>query len=199
MNGDKFRTPPPRPALEAIAAALPMSLFTLSPEGRYLFVNRSAKGAWPDEKAGKLLEETFGPGPAADIRIMMRRVASSGKPLTGAIEVPDERGRSRRYVVALAPLLVDGRLDGFAGAGIVRIPEDEETADARAKELAASLTPKQREVLVLVAEGLSSRAIAERLGVGERTVETHREQLMARLDIRGAAALARFAIEAGLL
>jgi DNA-binding NarL/FixJ family response regulator len=61
------------------------------------------------------------------------------------------------------------------------------------------LTPRQREVLQLIAEGLSSKEIAVRLGVSVKTVETHRTELMERLDIHGVAGLVRYAIRAGLV
>lgn len=61
------------------------------------------------------------------------------------------------------------------------------------------LSPRQREVLQLIAEGHSTKAIASRLDLSVKTVETHRAQLMERLDIHDIAGLVRFAIEAGLI
>jgi two-component system, NarL family, nitrate/nitrite response regulator NarL len=57
------------------------------------------------------------------------------------------------------------------------------------------LTPREREVLALIAEGLSSRDIGERLAMGVRTVETHRTNLRRKLDLPSAAALVRYAVE----
>lgn len=59
----------------------------------------------------------------------------------------------------------------------------------------AALTPREREVLALIAEGLSSREIGERLSMGVRTVETHRTNLRRKLDLPSLAALLRYAIE----
>ncbi|UPT75568.1 MAG: response regulator transcription factor [Elusimicrobiota bacterium] len=64
---------------------------------------------------------------------------------------------------------------------------------------AAGLTAREREVLVLVAEGLRSREIAARLKIGVRTVETHRQRLMRKLDVRTTAGLTRYALSAGLV
>ena len=61
-----------------------------------------------------------------------------------------------------------------------------------------SLTAREVEVLVLVAEGLTNRAIAEKLEISPRTVETHRERVMAKLRIRTVAGLTRFVLEHGL-
>lgn len=64
---------------------------------------------------------------------------------------------------------------------------------------ADQLTPRQREILQLIAEGRSTRAIAERLHVSVKTVETHRAQLMDRLDIHDVPGLVRFAIRTGVI
>jgi DNA-binding NarL/FixJ family response regulator len=61
------------------------------------------------------------------------------------------------------------------------------------------LTPRQRQILQLVAEGLGTRQIAERLFLSVKTVETHRGQIMQRLDIYDVPGLVRFAIRHGLL
>jgi DNA-binding NarL/FixJ family response regulator len=62
-----------------------------------------------------------------------------------------------------------------------------------------SLTPRQREILQLIAEGHTTKEIARALDVGVKTVETHRAQLMDRLDIHDVAGLVRFAIRVGLV
>jgi DNA-binding NarL/FixJ family response regulator len=61
------------------------------------------------------------------------------------------------------------------------------------------LTARQREVLQLIAEGRSTKEIAVQLGVSIKTIETHRTQIMERLDIHDIAGLVRFAIRAGLV
>jgi DNA-binding NarL/FixJ family response regulator len=61
------------------------------------------------------------------------------------------------------------------------------------------LTPRQREVLQLVAEGNSTKEIARKLHVSVKTVETHRLQLMERLDIHDIASLVRYALRVGLI
>lgn len=61
------------------------------------------------------------------------------------------------------------------------------------------LTPRQREVLQLMAEGRSTKKIAEILNISIKTVESHRAQLMERLDIHDVAGLVRYAIKAGLM
>ncbi|MCC6337044.1 MAG: response regulator transcription factor [Myxococcales bacterium] len=60
------------------------------------------------------------------------------------------------------------------------------------------LSPREREVLQLIAEGLTSKEVAVRLHVAVSTVETHRKQIMAKLELRSVAELTKFAIRAGL-
>ncbi|KPJ75469.1 MAG: hypothetical protein AMS19_13915 [Gemmatimonas sp. SG8_23] len=61
-----------------------------------------------------------------------------------------------------------------------------------------SLTKREREVLLLVANGLTNREIGEKLEISPRTVETHRERVMGKLRIRTVAGLTRFVVEHGL-
>lgn len=61
------------------------------------------------------------------------------------------------------------------------------------------ITPREREVLILIAEGLSNKEIATRLDVGVRTIETHRERIMRKLGIHTVAGLTKYAITKGLV
>jgi DNA-binding NarL/FixJ family response regulator len=63
----------------------------------------------------------------------------------------------------------------------------------------AALTGREREVLQLIAEGYSSKEIAQMLGVSLKTVESHRANLMDKLNIHKVSSLVRFAIRSGLV
>ena len=93
--------------------------------------------------------------------------------------------RGERY---LTPAVSHHVIDRFINA---------ERGDATAQSDA--LTPRQREVLQLIAEGKSTREIAERLYLSIKTVETHRSQLMKRLEIFDVAGLTRYALRIGLV
>jgi DNA-binding NarL/FixJ family response regulator len=62
-----------------------------------------------------------------------------------------------------------------------------------------ALTPRQREILQMVAEGHTSKEIAERLRLSFKTVEAHRAQIMERLGVDDVTALVRFALRVGLI
>jgi len=81
---------------------------------------------------------------------------------------------------AVSRVVVSGYLSG------VRAPTD-------------LLAPREREVLQLVAEGKTSKEIAELLGVSAKTVESYRAHIMEKLDIHQTAGLVRYAIRVGLV
>ena len=63
----------------------------------------------------------------------------------------------------------------------------------------ACLSSRQKEILQLIAEGYANKEIAQRLDLSPRTVETHRAELMERLNIRDVPGLVKFAIRTGLI
>ncbi len=63
----------------------------------------------------------------------------------------------------------------------------------------SQLTEREIEILKLVAEGLSNKEIGEKLFISHRTVDTHRTNLMKKLDVHNVAGLIRFAMKNGLI
>src|SRR5919108_4045080 len=61
------------------------------------------------------------------------------------------------------------------------------------------LTARERQILQLIAEGQSSKDIANLLGISTKTAEAHRARIMRKLDLHGTASLVRYAIRRGLL
>ncbi len=92
---------------------------------------------------------------------------------------------AEEIVEAIHAVMAGGRYLSSAIAAASQRPAAEDDA----------LTPREREVLALIAEGLSSRDIGERLAMGVRTVETHRTNLRRKLDLASPAALVRYAVE----
>jgi DNA-binding NarL/FixJ family response regulator len=98
--------------------------------------------------------------------------------------------RDETYLSAsISKHVVDGYLGRVAAA----------TNGAAEGEPLDVLTPRQREILQLVAEGKSTKEVAQVLGVSVKTVETHRSQIMDRLNIRDLAGLVRYAVRTGLV
>lgn len=75
----------------------------------------------------------------------------------------------------------------------------QEQAVTQRDDRIARLTARERDVLVEIAGGATNKQIGARLGISVRTVESHREAVMRKLELRGVASLTRFALDAGLL
>jgi RNA polymerase sigma factor (sigma-70 family) len=71
--------------------------------------------------------------------------------------------------------------------------------DSREMQAFGQLTPRLREVLLLIADGLSTKEIAAYLNISKKTVEFHRSRLMKKLGIRSVALLARYAVRVGAI
>jgi DNA-binding NarL/FixJ family response regulator len=74
-----------------------------------------------------------------------------------------------------------------------------DTSDGTKQSGVSLLTERERTVLQLVAEGKTTKEIADRLGMAPKTVETHRSNLCGKLDIHDVATLTRFAVRHGLV
>jgi len=72
-------------------------------------------------------------------------------------------------------------------------------APASRKASAASISPRERQVIVMVARGASSAAIGEQLHLSPKTVDTYRSRLMAKLGLSDVPALVRWAVREGLI
>ena len=88
----------------------------------------------------------------------------------------------------LSPLVADGVLNDYI-----------ETKKGLKGALSVELSPKETEVLQLIAEGKSSKEIALELDISVRTVEAHRGNIMKKLKISGVAELTKYAIRHGLI
>lgn len=61
------------------------------------------------------------------------------------------------------------------------------------------LSPREREVVRLIAEDLTSREIAERLNISTKTVNYHRQEIKHRIGVRGTAGIVRYAVRNGII
>lgn len=78
-------------------------------------------------------------------------------------------------------------------------PPNDASLGATDAALPPNLSRREIEVLTLIAEGHSNKQIGTRLGIGVRTVETHRERVMRKLNVQGTAGLTKWAISHGLI
>ena len=104
--------------------------------------------------------------------------------------VADEIGRAVQAVLA-GEVYLARKIAGVVVQDYVQRLANEEGASS-------PLTGREREVLQLVAEGRSTKGIAAHLHVSIKTIETHRSQIMDRLDLHSVAELTKYAIRQGL-
>ena len=111
-------------------------------------------------------------------------------------------GSAFRNGVMITPLFdEDGGLAWFLGSQVDLGPVEKGGLQARrtqAASLVAGLSPRQHEILVLVAKGFLNKQIAYELGISEKTVKMHRALMLERLGVNTSAEAIRIAVEAGL-
>jgi DNA-binding NarL/FixJ family response regulator len=110
-----------------------------------------------------------------------------------------KRATSDELVRALREVVAGGMpLDPSVAAKVVkdyvrRVQGDEEPG------CGAELTPRELEVLKLIAEGLTNPAIADQLGLSRKTVDVHRSNLMRKLELHDVTELVKYALRRGLI
>ena len=141
----------------------------------------------------------------------LRKVASQAKVLILSMQSNRDgvlriiKAGARGYVLKDAPTdeLVLAIETVYAGEAyfskpVAQIALNQYVADADDTKPAAKLSERERQVLALIAEGKSNKEIAMHLGIGVRTIETHRERIMRKLDVHSVAGLTKFAIANGI-
>lgn len=173
-------------------------------EGKIEFVNGEAArvlGVNPDAVRGQHLRTVI-PTDVADERIQYaRRAVESGKPLIvdgmfgGRMRrahvrpIPTERGEPARVLIVCHPISIATAPE----PGVERIKAKHADEGPIGK-----LTPRERQVLALIGQGLSTADIAEKLHRSVKTVEWHRVSIGNKLAVSNRVELARIAIRAGL-
>ena len=116
----------------------------------------------------------------AGARAYLPKASAFSELLTAVGEVLD----GRRYLSpSIASIVLDSLLDGSANGQ---------------QSAYTALTPRDRRIVQMIAEGYTSREIAARECISVRTLETHRASIMARLEVNSVATLTKYAIREGL-
>jgi PAS domain S-box-containing protein len=95
----------------------------------------------------------------------------------------------------------DGEFSGFIGS-CIDISDNRRhrwTPDEAATRAVFSLTERERQVLVLIAEGNSTKEAAVRLGISYKTADSHRSRILEKLGVHETASMVRLAIRSGLI
>ena len=99
------------------------------------------------------------------------------------------------------PRQANGAFAGYLGM-VIDITDRKRgtfTPDEASTRLVLALTERERQVLVLIAEGKSTKEAAARLGISYKTADSHRSRILEKLGVHETASMVRYAIRAGLI
>lgn len=155
-----------------------------------------------NEILGRNCRFLSGPGTEPWLTETIRQGVRDHRPVLVEILNYKRDGAPFRNAVLVAPIYdTKDELRYFLGSQVEvgdEIPGPSVARRVRAVASVSALSPRQREVLRLVSNGLMNKQIAGHLGLSEKTVKMHRGIVMERLNLRTAADLVRVAVEAGL-
>jgi len=154
-----------------------------------------------DEVLGRNCRFLAGYGTEPEARSALRESVANGQPIVVELTNYKKDGSAFQNAVMIAPvrdgagnvvLFVGSQMEVTAtnGSGLRR---------ERARTMVATLTPRQREVLGLMAAGFLNKQIAGMLRISQKTVETHRAQLIDVLGVKSSTYAIRIGLEAGLV
>jgi PAS domain S-box-containing protein len=155
-------------ALEDLAAPA----YVIDRDGRFGWVNDAYIEMFGDRR-GQPFADAVAPEHRALARTNFARKVVGKTTRIFDLRVLDPSGNSVTLRITSAPLRREGKVVGIFGIGIPI-----ERSNGQAAELFDELTPRQREVLRLLSEGLETQDIAERLGIADETARNHIRALL---------------------
>jgi PAS domain S-box-containing protein len=163
---------------------------------------RELTGYSDAEILGRNCRFLSGPETEPWLSARISQAVADNKPTLVEILNYKKDGTPFRNAVLVAPVFdADGQLEYFLGSQ-VELDDDTPGTSSPRRRLAAglvkTLSPRQREVLVQMANGLLNKQIAYELGLSEKTVKMHRSLLIQKLGVPTSADAVRIAVEAGL-
>jgi PAS domain S-box-containing protein len=156
-------------------------------------------GYGQDEIIGRNCRFLAGPGTEPWLTERIRAAVASRSPTLTELLNYRKDGTPFRNAVMVAPIMDEDGEPAFFLGSQVDIGEGPAAARrAEAVQLVASLSPRQLQILSLMADGRLTKQIAYQLGLAEKTVKMHRGILFTKLRARAASEAVRIAVEAGL-
>lgn len=189
----------------ALADAAPIMIWFSGPDALCTYFNR----AWLEFR-GRSLEQELGNGWTEGLHPDDRdlgleaylKAFSARQPFH--VECRLRRGNGEFFWVennGVPRIEEDGAFSGFIGT-VADISERKRslfTPNEESVRMVFALTERERQVLVLIAEGKSTKETAARLGISYKTADSHRSRILEKLGVHETASMVRYAIRAGLI
>jgi DNA-binding CsgD family transcriptional regulator len=176
-----------------------MPSFLADREGRIRWLNEEALSTFGDAR-GRLLSSLAAPDHAQRSREQLAKKVIGGAVRTDfEIDVIGRNGKRLTWCVSSVPVHRERTVVGIFGVARPCGETVHERAESRAASFGSRLTPRQREVLALLADGASTTQIATTLGLAEETVRNHIRQLLRRLGVHTRLAAVAYARREGLI
>ena len=168
-------------------------------EGRIRWLNEEALSTFGDAR-GRLLSSLAAPDHAQRSREQLAKKVIGGAVRTDfEIDVIGRNGKRLTWCVSSVPVHRDRTVVGIFGVARPCGETVRERAESRDAAAGSRLTPRQREVLALLADGASTTQIAATLGLADETVRNHIRQLLRRLGVHTRLAAVAYARREGLI
>ena len=176
-----------------------MPSYLVDRDGRIRWLNEAALSLFGDAR-GRLLSSLAAPDHAQRSREQLAKKLIGGASRTDfEIDTIDRNGERTTICVSSVPVRRGSAVVGVFGVAQPRREASGQPAEREVASLGESLTPRQREVLALLAEGASTTQVATTLGLAEETVRNHIRQLLRRLGVHSRLAAVAHARRRGLI
>jgi PAS domain S-box-containing protein len=188
-----------------LADASPVMIWMTGPDAQCTYVNRAwleFRGRTLDEEAGEGWTESLHPDDRDLCLDTYRKAIATRQPFRIRYRVRNAGGEYAWVEDAGVPRYEsDGAFAGFMGS-VVDITDRKRgifAPDQQSVRLVFSLTERERQVLVLIAQGKSTKETASQLGISYKTADSHRSRILEKLGVHETASMVRYAIRAGLI
>jgi len=191
-------------AFRVLADAAPVMIWTAGPDSHFTYLNKS----WLDFR-GRSLEQEAGHGWAEGLHpddrdlclATYQKSFFARQSFRMEYRLQRADGEYRWMEVTGMPRYEDDEFCGFMGsvADVTVRRDNAFTPDEQAVKLVFSLTERERQMLVLIADGKSTKESALRLGISYKTADSHRSRILEKLGVHETASMVRYAIRAGLI
>jgi PAS domain S-box-containing protein len=187
-----------------LADSAPLMIWTSGPDAMRNYMN----AAWLEYR-GRRIEEELGNGWADGVHPEDREICignylknfAARRPFRTQFRVMRAGGEHRWVEDTGVPVFDGDTFTGYIGA-IADIHDRRRgifTPDEEAVRMVFSLTERERQVLVLIAGGKSTKETAVQLGISYKTADSHRSRILEKLGVHETASMVRYAIRSGLI